>query len=134
MTEHRTIFLACSVSLWPVLLCALTTRRRSDSKMTYNSVAEIFDDIDSTRVELLRSVEGLSAERRDFRPSPDRWSVAEIVEHLSIVEGNVVRLLGTLLEKAEDGEVARAADVPFAPVSIEEFVEQSRGQKFNAPE
>ena len=41
---------------------------------------------------------------------------------------------GYTVEKAEDGEVARATDVPFAPVSIEEFVEQSRGQKFNAPE
>src|SRR5205085_12635419 len=129
MTEHRTIFLACSVSLWPVLLCALTTRRRSDSTMTCNSVAEIFDDIDSTRADLLRSVEGLSAEQRDFRPSPDRWSVAEIVEHLSIVEGNVVRLLGTLMEKAGEEGAARVADAPFTPVSIEEFVEQSRRQK-----
>ena len=102
--------------------------------MTCNSVAEIFDDIDSTRADLLRSVEGLSAEQRDFRPSPDRWSVAEIVEHLSIVEGNVVRLLGTLMEKAGEEGAARVADAPFAPVSIEEFVEQSRGQKFNAPE
>ena len=75
--------------------------------MTCNSVAEIFDDIDSTRADLLRSVEGLSAEQRDFRPSPDRWSVAEIVEHLSIVEGNVVRLLGTLMEKAGGEGAAR---------------------------
>ena len=107
--------------------------------MTCNSVAEIFDDIDSTRADLLRSVEGLSAEQRDFRPSPDRWSVAEIVEHLSLVERSVARLVGSLLRKAEESggaplESGREGGAPFAPVSIAEFVEQTSTQKLDAPD
>src|SRR5947209_18875025 len=100
--------------------------------MTYNSVAEIFDDIDSTRARLLGSVEGLSAEQRDFRPSPDRWSVAEIVEHLSMVERSVARLVGSLLRKAE--ESGRDGGRPFASVSIADFVEQTSTQKLDAPD
>ena len=110
--------------------------------MTCNSVAEIFDDIDSTRAELLRSVEGLSAEQRDFRPSPDRWLVAEIVEHLSMVERSVARLVGSLLRKAEESgrggdaplESGRDGGRPFAPVSIADFVEQTSTQKLDAPD
>ena len=102
--------------------------------MTYHSVAEIFDDIDATRARLLRSVEGLSADEQNFHPTPERWSVAEIFEHLSIVEGRVARLLGKLSEKAEAEAGASAAAGPFAPVSIAEFVEASRAQKLEAPE
>jgi uncharacterized damage-inducible protein DinB len=101
--------------------------------MTCHSVAEIFDDIDATRARLLQSVEGLSADEQNFRPTPERWSVAEIFEHLSIVERRVARLLGKLLEKIE-AEACAAAPGPFAPVSIAEFVEASRAQKLEAPE
>jgi len=102
--------------------------------MTYNSVAEIFDDIDRTRETLSLAVAGLSAGQQGFRPSPERWSVAGIVEHLAIVEGRVVKLVSTLLDKAEQDGHTRDADAPFAPVSIEEQVELTREQKVAAPE
>jgi uncharacterized damage-inducible protein DinB len=100
----------------------------------YNSVTEIFDDIDRTRGRLLQSVERLSDEQQGFRPAPGKWSVAELCEHLSIVESNVVRLVAKLLGKAEEAGQTRADEAPFAPVSIEEFVEQTRTQKLEAPE
>jgi hypothetical protein len=102
--------------------------------MNYNSVAEIYEDIDGKRASLLRGVEGLSDEQQVFRASPGRWSVAEIVEHLSMVEASVARLLVSLLGKAEAAGHAREAGAAFAPVSIAGFVEQSRAQKYNAPE
>ncbi|HZT60847.1 MAG TPA: DinB family protein [Pyrinomonadaceae bacterium] len=102
--------------------------------MNYNSVAEIYDDIDAKRASLLRAVEGLSDEQQSFRTSPDRWSAAEIVEHLSMVEASVARLLASLLGKAEAAGSAREGGAAFAPVSVAEFVERSRGQKYNAPE
>ena len=102
--------------------------------MTYHSVAEIFDDIDATRARLLQTVEGLSADEQNFRPAPEKWSVAEVVEHLSIIESRVARLLGKLLEKAEAEAGAGSAGAAFAPVSVAEFVEASRAQKLEAPE
>ena len=102
--------------------------------MNYNSVAEIFDDIDSTRARLLQSVEGLSGAEQNFRPAPEKWSAAEIVEHLSIIERRVAKLVAALLEKAEAQARPRDAGEPFAPVSVAEFVERSRAQKFDAPE
>jgi uncharacterized damage-inducible protein DinB len=102
--------------------------------MTYNSVAEIYEDIERTRERLTRTVTELNAEQQDFRTSPETWSVADIVEHLSIVEGRVVKLLSTLIEKAESNGHTLSADTPFAPVSIAEQVELTRAQKLTAPE
>jgi len=102
--------------------------------MVYNSIAEIYDSLEATRERLLRSVEGLSAGQEDFRPAPGRWSVADIMEHLAISEGQSVKLFQMILKKAEGSGRLRAADAPFAPVSIEEFVERSRKEKYQSPE
>jgi uncharacterized damage-inducible protein DinB len=102
--------------------------------MDFNSVSEIFDHIDGTRERLFRAVEGLSEEQQHFRPAPDRWSVAQLCEHLSIVEGNVTGLLGKVLGKAEGSGAPRDEGAPFAPVSVEEFVERTRDVKLDAPE
>src|ERR1044071_764762 len=98
--------------------------------MDFRSVPEIYEHIDRTRARLFDAVEGLSEEQQTFSPAPDRWSVAALVEHLSIVEGGVVRLLEKLLGQAEEsGAGAAAPDLFNDPVSIEEFVERSRGVK-----
>ena len=103
--------------------------------MDFRSVPEIYEHIDRTRARLVAAVENLSGEQHTFRTAPDRWSVAELVEHLSIVEGNVVTLLNKLLGKAEEAGAAAAVPGLFAdPVSIEEFVERSRVAKYEAPE
>ena len=102
--------------------------------MDFNSVGEIFEHIDGTRASLLRAVEGLSDGEQGFRPAPDRWSVAQLCEHLSIVEGNIVALLGKLLGKGEESGALRAEGAAFAPVSIEEFIPITQGVKVVAPE
>jgi hypothetical protein len=102
--------------------------------MNYNSVAEIFDDIDGTRARLLQSAEGLSAEQQSFRPVPEKWTVAEVLEHLSIVERRVAKLVASLLDEAEADGQARDDAAPFVPVSIAEFVEQTRARELTAPE
>ena len=106
--------------------------------MSYNSVAEIYESIDESRGRLLASVEGLGEGQESFRPGPDRWSIAEIIEHLSLVEGQIARLFHVMLSKAEAGGAVRAeaeAAAPFAaPVSIEHFVEALRERKLQSPD
>lgn len=100
--------------------------------MDFRSVPEIYEHIDDTRARLLATVDGLSDEQQAFSPAPDRWSVAQLCEHLSIVEGNVVTLLDKLLGKAEESGVQTPDN--FDPVSIEEFIERARVVKYEAPE
>ena len=103
--------------------------------MDFRSVPEIYDHIERTRARLVAAVENLSEEQQVYSPAAGRWSAAELVEHLAIVESGVVKLLDKLLAKAEEsGAAARAGSDAFEPVSIEEFVERARGVKLEAPE
>jgi len=99
----------------------------------YNSVAEIYEAIDDTRARLVGAVEHLTDEQLAFRPSPERWTVSELVEHLSITERRVARMLGALVGKLEPG-AAREEGSAFAPVSVAEFVERAGREKYAAPE
>jgi DinB superfamily len=98
-----------------------------------NSVEEIFENIDRARARLEKSVSELGEGGESFRAEPGRWTIAEIVEHLSITEGSALRLCRKLLEKAEAEGHAREEGTPFPPVSLAEFAEQAR-QKFTAPD
>ncbi|HYE13707.1 MAG TPA: DinB family protein [Pyrinomonadaceae bacterium] len=102
--------------------------------MIFNSVGEIFDEIDAARDRLVRSVEGLTAEQQNFAPEPGRWSAAEILEHLAATENGVVRLCRATLNKLEGAGKLRAEGQPFAPVTIEEHIERSRRERYKAPE
>lgn len=54
--------------------------------------------------ELLRqAVNGLSAEQRSFRPAADRWSVADCIEHLTIVENFTLKSIQQLLGQPPAG-------------------------------
>lgn len=116
--------------------------------MHYNSVAEIFDSIDASRAQIYRRLDGLTDAQENFRPAPDAWSIAEIAEHISIIEGQMVQLIGMMLKKTEAAAAeataaagatqavaaGQAASFSFAPVSIEALVEQTKDRKFTAPE
>lgn len=101
--------------------------------MSYDSVSEIFNEIDRTRASLLRTAEGLTDEQLAFRPSSDKWSIAQLFDHLSIVEGSVLRVIRRVLANAEESAPPRAEGAPFEPVSVEEFVERTRAVKIDAP-
>ncbi len=45
---------------------------------------------------LFAAVEGLTPEQWNFKPAPDRWSVAETLEHLTIIQDVVLGILAKL--------------------------------------
>lgn len=53
-----------------------------------------------TRAGVIEAVKGLSEAQFNFKPAPDRWSVAECLEHISIVENLVLSGVRVRLEKA----------------------------------
>jgi hypothetical protein len=114
--------------------------------MIYHSIADIFAANDEIRRRLVARVESLGG-GHEARANGDAWSVAEIIEHLSLTERRVTRALETMLPQAvgalaNDAKVSItngdkvAGDAPqnFKPFSLDAYVEQSRDQKFEAPE
>lgn len=107
--------------------------------MIYTSVADIFTANDDVRRRLFARVGDLSAEQQGARSAAGGWSVAEIVEHLAIIERSLTQLLRMMLHKIEagsDGAPHADANLPraFTPFSLDDFIERARGKKFEAPE
>ena len=117
--------------------------------MIYQSISDIYAANEAVRRRITSRVETLSEAQQTFRPSAGVWSVTEIVEHLSIIEQSMVRLIGMLLNKAEAASAthasAHASDDapaaainatarPFKPFSLDELVETIRDKKLTAPE
>ncbi len=115
--------------------------------MIYHSIADIYAANETVRQKLAARVENLSEAQQSFRPGESAWSIAEIVDHLSVTEQNMVQLIGMLLKKSESataaanaGDAAVAgtqtgASAPsFRPFSLDSFIEQVRDVKLNAPE
>jgi hypothetical protein len=63
-------------------------------------LAEVMDFVERKREELLQSFAGVSPEPMRRRVSDERWSVAEIIDHLRLVESSVARLVTKLAAEA----------------------------------
>jgi hypothetical protein len=98
--------------------------------MVYNNVDEIFSALATTRRRIYEQVEDLSDDEAKARPAPDIWSVAEIIEHLSISEARMVALLGNLL--GQESAVAANAESYGSPISIQVMTDRA-AEKFVAP-
>jgi hypothetical protein len=64
-------------------------------------------------------VDGVPPELRETRPAPERWSVAEVLEHLTRVEDGLTRLLALRLGEAQTaGQLTTEADASSITTSI----------------
>ena len=61
---------------------------------------EVLTYLDAQRAALADAVAAVPAELRERRPAPDRWSIAEILDHLAIVNGGINDLLATQVASA----------------------------------
>jgi uncharacterized damage-inducible protein DinB len=62
----------------------------------------------ATRKVFLDSVSGLSAAQWNFKPGPDRWSIAECAEHIALSEDSIFELLKQTLKSPAAPEKAAA--------------------------
>lgn len=58
--------------------------------------------LDQSRQRLLRILKGLSPDQLLYRPEPERWSIAENVEHVVMVEKRLVGAIDKLLQEPAD--------------------------------
>jgi DinB superfamily len=80
-----------------------------------------------TEERLLKSIDGLSAEQWNFKAAPDRWSIAECVEHIAAAE--------PFIRGAVEGAMkdSPAVDGSNKDETILKFI-TDRSKKFKAPE
>jgi hypothetical protein len=84
-----------------------------------------------TRERLLRGTRRLTREQLNHKPAPDRWSVAENLEHLTIAEGRVLARIQETLGGSSDS-VKRSAWEGREEALMEAVVD--RTNRYQAPE
>jgi len=99
-------------------------------ELTTESTA-LIDHLERTRAALRQAVDSIPPSYRQQRPGADRWSVAEVLEHLAIVERRIASRLGDALTAARSSQPAAASSaVSAAPViddrQLAQFADRSR--------
>ena len=62
----------------------------------------LLKNLEESRERLLLMAKNLSRDQLHFRPAPDRWTVAECLEHISLVEARVLGAIQKTLEAGPD--------------------------------
>jgi len=87
--------------------------------------------LEQTRDGVVTATKGLSEAQLTFRPAPDRWSIAQVLEHITVVEGAIYGNVTENIMKAPPG----APDRDTAKIDAEVFaMVPDRTHKVKAPE
>lgn len=62
----------------------------------------VLKQLDQSRARMLHILEGLSPDQLLYRPEAGRWSIAENVEHVVVVERRLISAIGKLLLEPPD--------------------------------
>jgi len=92
---------------------------------------KIVKELERTQAHFLKSIEGLSEAQWNFKPAPDRWSVAECAEHIAAAEPMIRGMVAEVLKKDATPEMIKAG------IQKDEMISKGlvdRSKKFKAPE
>ena len=104
---------------------AATSAAHQDKKFLLNYLKQ-------TRQDFLKSISNLSEAQWNYKASPERWSIAECAEHITLAE-NFIRdaYAKTMKEPAASDEQKAKASIPDEKLIA---MLTDRSQKFKAPE
>ena len=109
--------------------------------MSYQTIAEIYSSNDHIREKLRGTLANLTDEQGSSLPDGEKWTVAQVVEHVSMVENGMSRICSKLLSSAKadgqlsdgtvrisDGFVEKSAEVATMRLEAPEIVLPSHGK------
>lgn len=102
--------------------------------MVYHCVTDIFSEINGARKRLCEGLQDLNPQQATFKPTPDQWSVAEILEHLTKVDRALVTRIDKKLVELEQAGPGNVQARSFFPFSMDHISEQAKDRKFKSPE
>ena len=92
-----------AASLWgqtsPALVAPKTSAAES-SALTKADRDRAVDYLKETQTEFLASIAGLSDAQWKFKATPDRWSIAEVAEHITVAEETIWKLVSEKIMKS----------------------------------
>ena len=115
-----------------LLAIAMLLTPAADQTLTQAERDHAIAELESSRKVFLEATSGLSEAQWNFKPAPDRWSVAECAEHIGVTESFILKMI---TEQALKGpaEPEKRAEVQGKDSSIM-VAGVDRSAKFKAPE
>jgi hypothetical protein len=91
----------------------------------------VLDQLASSEARLLDLVAGLTPQQWNFRESPDRWSIAEVLEHVTVFENFLKGVIARTLDEAPQPDKKQ-----FAPAKEHHVfqIATNRATRFTARE
>jgi hypothetical protein len=103
-----------------------------DQTLSQKEREEGVAELEGSRKAFLDATNGLSKAQWNFKPGPDRWSIAECAEHIGVTETFILNLITEQAVKGPAEPEKRAQvqgkDATIMPMALD------RSAKFKAPE
>ena len=90
--------------------------------MTIQSISEIYEANDRIRAKLKETLAGATEQQAAAMLDGEKWSIAQIAEHLSMVGNGMLRICSKLLSKAEENGQLSDGTLDLSP-----FTEKALG-------
>lgn len=120
----KKLCLLLALATFSAFISPETKRVRDDKTL-------LITQLQQTRDNLLKEVQGLSDAQLEYKPAPDRWSVIECVEHITLIEKSILAGEQQLVQQPANPEMRK--DIKITDEQIIKGVED-RSHKFKAPE
>lgn len=101
--------------------------------MNYTTIAEIYDANRNIREAFAEFAEGISETEANAVIEGESWTLAALVEHVSIVESGISRIAAKLVSAAKEAGVESDGSFQMSDTLAAKFRELA-GSKFEAPE
>jgi uncharacterized damage-inducible protein DinB len=98
---------------------------------TFDTIQQLLSEKERILGRISRLASGADRARLQARSANGAWSAEEILEHLSIVESGLLRLIESLLKKAESSP---GVSTPSTPLSLESLGRRVGSEKFKTLE
>ncbi len=83
----------CLVVTLPLASLAQTGATSAPTTLSASEREVALNSLQATHDAFLKSIAGLSEKQWRFKPAPDRWSVAEVAEHIAVSESAIFGLV-----------------------------------------
>ncbi|HEY6045241.1 MAG TPA: DinB family protein [Pyrinomonadaceae bacterium] len=97
-------------------------------------IEEVINYLDGERATLRGAVERVPPELRNQQPGPDRWSVAQVLEHLGLIEKRVGLGMTNWMEEARNSSVGSETETASVMNSLPRQLIVDRSRPRTAPE
>ena len=100
----------------------------------HQRIEEVLAYLDARRNDLRAAVDMVPDDLRDQQPGPDRWSIAQVLDHLTMIDRRVGTGMKKWISDARAAGVGSEAATSSVANSLPTELIKDRRRKFDAPE